>query len=355
MARVHGDVNVILVVHYYTAGSTVRITELTIRRERMGEKRGPKLRCINLSFKHSRTTALTSTIWLISAVLLYSLVAKTRRSNIVPISQASVVSCEEALWRDIVQLCNDNLSQRRAVLRNWTVEHGPFPLEKTLFDPFEATWLCQFEERVGRKFGDGGKFVCGSRKYFTSKPCLVYSVGSDGDFNFEESIRSKFGCEVHVFDPTGDVLSYERTAERIGAHFHPWGLGPARSQILNQVSNSMNDLLPLNEMRSVLGHSARKIDILKVDCEGCEYGSFRPIWDSVMNGNISLGQIQVELHVIDFSLISEFFEAAATAGFEVFHKERNQWGCNGYLCVEFSLVHVDTATEIFESTLCNDR
>ena len=112
-------------------------------------------------------------------------------------------------------------------------------------------------------------------------------------------------------------------------------------------------------------------------------------------GRLSVGQIQVELHVgrisggsrplfdrvdersaVSFEplfdhrrrtrqlstadvleydqLVREIFAAAHRAGLAIFHKERNGWGtCNGFLCVEFSLVHVSTqACESFVAMHC---
>merc|ERR1712087_1088111 len=42
-----------------------------------------------------------------------------------------------------------------------------------------------------------------SKKAEAGKGCLVYKVGSDGDFSFEEAVRDKISaqCEVHTFDP----------------------------------------------------------------------------------------------------------------------------------------------------------
>ena len=39
----------------------------------------------------------------------------------------------------------------------------------------------------------------------------------------------------------------------------------------------------------------------------------------------------------------------------IFHKERNQWGCNGYTCVEYSLISPAAAKRAFASTHCPRR
>lgn len=104
------------------------------------------------------------------------------------------------------------------------------------------------------------------------------------------------------------------------------------------------------EMRTRLAHGGRKIDILKVDCEGCEWDAFKLIFDDVIQGRYRIGQIQIELHGGNFPVIEDFFEHANQANFHIFHKERNHWGCDGYRCLEFSLIGEETALEIFKHT-----
>ena len=71
---------------------------------------------------------------------------------------------------------------------------------------FQSNWepdfSCAYEERVGR-IGDGGKWVCDVVKLASSSSCLVYSVGSRGEFSFEADLHRRVPhCDVHVFDQT---------------------------------------------------------------------------------------------------------------------------------------------------------
>lgn len=99
-----------------------------------------------------------------------------------------------------------------------------------------------------------------------------------------------------------------------------------------------------------LGHA--HVDILKIDCEGCEFDAFAGMWPHIENRSVSVGQIQVELHYTDFDRIRAFFEGAERAGFLTFHKERNQWGCDGYNCVEYALIHAEEAHDLFKAMHC---
>jgi hypothetical protein len=55
-----------------------------------------------------------------------------------------------------------------------------------------------------------------------------------------------------------------------------------------------------------------------------------------------VNQIQVEMHAYAVDDVAtamyDFFLAADRANFRITHKERNHWGCDGYRCVEYSLV-----------------
>ena len=78
--------------------------------------------------------------------------------------------------------------------------------------------------------GDGPKWLCDPyRLKPPSTPCVVYSVGSNNNFMFEEAIVEQIGkhCEVHTFDP-GDPTG--RWKSDPGGpqpqNFHKWGFAP---------------------------------------------------------------------------------------------------------------------------------
>lgn len=261
--------------------------------------------------------------------------------------------CLENVWRRKMQKHAELLAGRAQSL---ATTPGAFRSHTTAYDAFEPTYTCQSEWRTGVLFGDGGKFVCGEPAYFRAKKnCLAYSVGSNGDSTFEADVIKRFGCEVHTFDPTGDTADFNTVVTKTGAHFHPWGIGTTGTKIHNGATGQDNDLFSLFDVMQKLGHGGRHIDILKIDCEGCEYDAFAKLWPHIEDGSASVGQIQVELHGTDFDTIHKFFEGAEAAGYMIFHKERNQWGCGGANCVEYALIHVSEAHKIFEATHCSAR
>ena len=72
-------------------------------------------------------------------------------------------------------------------------------------------------------------------------------------------------------------------------------------------------------------------------------------------------QVLIELHHTkvgrrlrgDFGrTLQRFFAAADTANLRITHKERNQWGCDGYRCVEYALVSEAFLREANGAVMC---
>ncbi|GAQ91678.1 hypothetical protein KFL_008330010 [Klebsormidium nitens] len=105
--------------------------------------------------------------------------------------------------------------------------------------------------------------------------------------------------------------------------------------------------LPFKDMHvdvmTRLGHSF--VDILKVDCEGCEFASFRNLFQP--NAEVPVGQFLVETHSRyremgpdgnDFSQVSRLLQEYEDAGLRLFHVEPNwRWWPNG---VEWAFINV---------------
>ena len=82
-----------------------------------------------------------------------------------------------------------------------------------------------------------------------------------------------------------------------------------------------------------LGHVGRRVDIFKIDCEGCEWQTYRDWFEA------DLRQILVETHLTCSSTPS-FFQELHDNGYVIFHKEPNIQYCKGE-CVEFSFLKLE--------------
>ena len=96
-------------------------------------------------------------------------------------------------------------------------------------DNFEPEFTCPYQERFGG-LGDGGKWICDPHRVTTagksSKTCLVYSVGSNGNTMFEGAVKSRISqdCEIHTFDlkRSGRKKDFAEAVNAVGGQFHHW-------------------------------------------------------------------------------------------------------------------------------------
>eukprot|EP00573_Skeletonema_grethae_P002635 CAMPEP_0201689348 /NCGR_PEP_ID=MMETSP0578-20130828/2963_1 /ASSEMBLY_ACC=CAM_ASM_000663 /TAXON_ID=267565 /ORGANISM="Skeletonema grethea, Strain CCMP 1804" /LENGTH=314 /DNA_ID=CAMNT_0048173971 /DNA_START=1 /DNA_END=945 /DNA_ORIENTATION=- len=233
--------------------------------------------------------------------------------------------------------------------------------DRVSFDIYEPEATCFSEERFGsdvryRAFGDGPKFICGvdfiaHQVAHNGKKCLVYSVGSANQIDFEKSVHTFLsGCETHTFDPT---LNSAFVGEEY-ATFHPWGLGED-----GVVANKRRKSWEGKSFETVfrrLGHENRTIDVLKIDCEGCEYDVMPPLFELISSGRVQVDQLLIELHLGQIkgnaTKLKDFFSGADKAKLRVFHKERNGWGCGGTSCAEYAFASESFLREANRDSIC---
>jgi hypothetical protein len=81
--------------------------------------------------------------------------------------------------------------------------------------------------------------------------------------------------------------------------------------------------MSLGETLEQLGHTDRRIDLFKIDCEGCEWTSYKD-W---INESVDIRQIQIEVHASTRRPqdvpVSGFFQDLFDRGFVPFSKEAN--------------------------------
>lgn len=242
----------------------------------------------------------------------------------------------------------------------------------TRWDP---TWSCTVDTKIGHSYssGDGGKWyaawhvplrcarsslhilcdrVCDA--HVLNRPgCLVYSLGSLGDYAFDKALAADHGCEIHVFDPFNFGIPPD--PERTRIHHHPWGVDAYSHERV--VAEKPVTLLSLADMAARLGHRKRRIDVLKIDVEGCEMGVLdnATVWAALDAQGTTFDQILVEVHFEGVSKVNYkfkpktaeysvaqmegLFSTLTERGYAVFHKEPNLFS-RGTACAEFGLVRV---------------
>ncbi|KAJ3056200.1 Methyltransferase-like protein 24 [Rhizophlyctis rosea] len=131
-----------------------------------------------------------------------------------------------------------------------------------------------------------------------SKPCTFYSFGIDNDYSFDTALDESWQCNGILLDPTvnhsstpGPRLNFFR----IGATLlSSSDLGGSGSTMRGTVASEwLTTSVP--SLKKFLGH--RKIDILKMDCEGCEYSLARDIAREDPTFFKNVDQFAVEVHI----------------------------------------------------------
>ena len=263
-------------------------------------------------------------------------------------------SCNEKVLDQLDEVFDKKRSERVAVMDTRLGDH-------LSFDIYEPEATCFSEERFGSEtrysaFGDGPKFICGvdfiaHQTAHLGKDCLVYSVGSNNNIAFEKAVYTIMkGCEIHTFDPT---LNKPFVGDEY-ATFHPWGLGED-GVVAKQRGKSWEGKSFETVFRE-LGHENRTIDVLKIDCEGCEYDVMPPLMELISSGRVKVNQILIELHLPalknNVTKFKKFFLAADEAKMRLFHKERNGWGCGGQRCAEYAFASEAFLREANRDTIC---
>jgi len=207
-------------------------------------------------------------------------------------------------------------------------EHGnPKNYEMGFFyqNHYEPDFVCEHERRIGQ-LGDGGKWICDPHRIAKQESgCLVYSVGSNNDFSFETFVQKDIStkCEIHTFD----FGNYAKGAEDAGGvQYHQVGVGIDKPPKFKSINTLVKEL----------GHENRVIDIFKIDCEGCEWETAH-YW---FEANVTLRQIQVELHHLDIQKTLKFFDLMYENNYVIFHKEANiAWPAgNGIGAIEYAFL-----------------
>eukprot|EP01041_Mallomonas_annulata_P010627 gene10627-22184_t len=200
---------------------------------------------------------------------------------------------------------------------------------------YEPTWSCGLERRLGQR-SDGGKWICDPHR-IDKNDCLVYSIGSNNQFDFEEAIHEHIPtCEIHTFDPYNEGISKPPyvTYHRIGIYG-------------NRTMHKGMRLETFHYFTKKLNHTMRTIDILKMDIEGAEYHIFTNDFFQILHHqNVTIRQIAIEFHPMlipskPTQTVRKVFDLFRKNNYVIFHKEPNILFEGGGRVVEYSFLLID--------------
>jgi len=190
---------------------------------------------------------------------------------------------------------------------------------------FDPEFTCEFEKKYGI-LGDGGKWICDAHR-IKKKNCLVYSVGSRGEFSFEEDVRNDLGCEVHTFDRDDPDENWTKKAKKLGVDFHHTSLGSATEEVKN--GKRFREIIP------DLKHQGKTVDIMKIDCEKCEWDQYLEWLEDWKEMKLTVRQLVIEVHMSPLPQAPDFFHKMWEQGYVIFHKEPNTRYPNN---IEYALI-----------------
>lgn len=158
---------------------------------------------------------------------------------------------------------------------------------------YEDKFMCSFEE-LRNNVSDAGK---GEKEQ-----CGIISIGSNGQWGFEESIAKMTNCTTHTFDCT---VKNPRKPNIDSIHFYPYCVSATNMKVDDREFMTYSKIIEQTGM-------TKPPTLFKMDVEGFEFDVMAQMLDeAVTSGTAHLlpSQISVELHY-------------ATRMFDVHWKER---------------------------------
>ena len=128
----------------------------------------------------------------------------------------------------------------------------------------------RFGEAENGARGDTGKLLCeidllDAWSRLSGRPCIIYSLGSNNQFDFEVAIVRQTQCQVFTFDCTSSPPLQKIPRVK----FYKFCLGERDEETERGEYRSFASLLAINS------HEA--VHVLKMDIEGAEYSVFKAL------------------------------------------------------------------------------
>jgi len=177
----------------------------------------------------------------------------------------------------------------------------PFNLERWEFGLGPVVNLCKSMDSIGKSYEE--KFMCSFQDLqreksagtniaeFNQRNCEMISIGSNRQWDFEESVVTTTNCVTHTFDCTTRLDPRKPASESI--HFYPYCI----SHIIKTIDE--REYTTYFGMTQAAGMKANPPALFKLDVEGFEYDVLTQMLEEAMaSGTMDLLplQISVELH-----------------------------------------------------------
>jgi FkbM family methyltransferase len=167
---------------------------------------------------------------------------------------------------------------------------------------------------------------------------IVYSFGIGEDVSFDTALIERFGCTVHGFDPTPRSIAWVQS-QGLSPKFVMHGVGLAdydgvasfappknpahisHSLLADAAASTEGERVEfqvkrLDTLMAELGHA--RIDVLKMDIEGAEYGVIDALVASTVRPDQLLLEFHHKMHGIPVSRTERAIEQLNAAGYVIF-------------------------------------
>lgn len=139
---------------------------------------------------------------------------------------------------------------------------------------------------------------------------IVYSIGIGTDISFDLELIRKFNLKIFAFDPTEKSISWLKE-QTLPENFHYFKIGLAdydgkaslfppdnsnhisHTLLNSQYQNKDSYEIEVSTLKTLMkSNNHTKIDLLKMDVEGVEYG----VLENILESGVEVKQLLVEFH-----------------------------------------------------------
>ncbi|KAK3101604.1 hypothetical protein FSP39_004787 [Pinctada imbricata] len=172
--------------------------------------------------------------------------------------------------------------------------------------------FCKQSVRLGTDL-DGGREVCHDVPFRPRSPCIVYSFGKEIDISFEEDVEKTYGCHVYVFNPSINITRYN-----ISRHINVFRFGIGGENGAVEFNNKTVDIKTLKTIQKDLGHTEKRIDVLRIDVR---YDEKHALPEMILSGALNnVAQISATFHhYYDVGTLRKLHDI----GFRIFRTRQN--------------------------------
>lgn len=210
---------------------------------------------------------------------------------------------------------------------------------------------------------DSNQFIVGNyyldQRQKIDSNSIVYSFGILTDIDFDKAVSEKFGCQVHMFDPTPISIDFmEKHKNNPLFKFNPFGVWTENTTLtfylpkhggsasaVNVTSTTEKFEAPCKTVTEIMAENNHShIDVLKMDIEGAAL----PIMEDMIENDIFPTQVVAEFerprhHVnknIDFFYrLNKICERYESEGYEIIFLPRD---IAKYYSLEMLFVKLDS-------------